>query len=198
MAVLLRKACDDILIDYAVPEQCHVDLDPTSKNLTLYFQDKELLQYPGIRFSSLKPTLAEIKVAGTLFTDWLHDRQIQLFEYIQSVQNLKKQPLPTLKNENCTIRRKETWNYQLDKCSYVLIGVIITLPSATWRTELTILVDKNMLITKITTEPPVPALKFGGIPVTDRKRAQKLITEHEIYNKQLNHLATLKAALLAA
>ena len=77
MAVILRDKLQPILDDHGL-DDIYADLDADSKELTLYTErDGNLVSIPGIRFSSLKPTLAEIAAATNLLTNWLASRAIR-------------------------------------------------------------------------------------------------------------------------
>jgi len=196
MAVLLRKTCDEILEDYAIQEYCYMDLNPTTKNLTLYFQDQELLSLSGIRFSSLKPTLAEMEVAKELFTDWLHIHQLGVFTYIEEAVAFSELTKPANKLGTCEVQFNRTWKQSKRAYIHSLKGCIITIEKS--ETTLKIFTDADLLISEMTFTPSTPNFSFRSISVADKRNAQNLINAHIAYEAAREHVRSLKAALLAA
>jgi len=89
MALLLRKACQEIL-DHEDLNAFHADIHTTTKQLTLFTVcGKPFAPVHGVRFGKMSPTKAEIDFATELLSSWLHRNQLAIDTYIDGLEKLQ-------------------------------------------------------------------------------------------------------------
>ena len=140
MSLILREACEEMMLDYAL-EGYYADLDITTKNLQIYTRcGRNIITIKGVRFSKLCPTASEINYAKVLLNNWLTDNEATFNTYqdgLIKLAQLKIVPLTRIFEDASfkIIVNKEYSSYvngQHERVVVAVEGITIQHNFATW------------------------------------------------------------------